>query len=69
MLNAQWEPADCSGLEPHERAYFARGILGVAGGRRTAHVTVLVMQGADGNDFVAWLWPGDAAGETELRAA
>lgn len=69
VLHAHWEPCECSGLAPYERVYLARGILGVAGGRRTAHVTVLVMQGADGNDFIAWLWPGDPAGEVELRAA
>lgn len=69
VLNAQWEPRECDGLAWHERTYLARGILGVADGRRTAHVTVLVMQGADGNDFIAWLWPGDPAGEAELRAA
>jgi hypothetical protein len=70
VLNAQWEPRECTGLTPYERLYLARGILGVAAdGRRTAHITVLVMRGADGNDFVAWLWPGDPAGEAELRAA
>ena len=70
LLNAQWEPCDCDGLNPHERTYLARGILGVAAdGRRTAHVTVLVIRGVDGVNFVAWLWPGDPVDEVELRAA
>lgn len=73
VLNAQWEPYPGGEQFPFGRAFIARGILGVAGGRRggrrTAHVTVLVMQGADGNDFVACLWPGDPAGDATRRAA
>lgn len=69
VLNAQWEPYPDSVVVPYGRAFLARGILGVAGGKRTAHVSVLVITDFDGTDFIAWLWPGAPAGEAELRAA
>lgn len=70
LSNASWESCEGESLAPGERLYLARGILGVAAdGRRTAHVTVLVMRGADGNDFLAWCWAGDYPARAGLRAA
>jgi hypothetical protein len=69
LLNAQWEPCEGASLASGERLCLARGILGVAGGRRTAHVTVLLVQGADGHEFLAWCWAGDYPARAGLRAA
>lgn len=69
VLNAQWEPCEGASLATGERLCLARGILGVADGRRTAHVTALLVQGADGHEFLAWCWAGDYPVRAGLRAA